>query len=243
MSYSVIAPLYDRINGDQYAPYAAFLQTVFERFSPIPVKEVLDLGCGTGRIAALLADAGFDMVALDMSYDMLAIAREVNADKNTLLLCQDMRAFELYGTVQAAYSSFDCFNYLGSESELKKVFRLLHNYIEPNGLFVFDVNTRHRFERVYADNTFSYEFDDGLLLWRNEYAENKCTFTLDWFELQEGESYLRLTETQTEYLHEHETLVSLANACGFEVLDVFSGTDLSKETPAEKAYYILKRKA
>lgn len=243
MSYSVIAPLYDRINGDQYAPYASFLQTVFDRFSPIPVREVLDLGCGTGRIAALLADAGFDMVALDMSYDMLAIAREVNADKNTLLLCQDMRAFELYGTVQAAYSSFDCFNYLESETELKKVFRLLHNYIEPDGLFVFDVNTRHRFEHVYADNTFSYEFEDGLLLWRNEYGEGKCIFTLDWFEQQEDESYLRFSETQTEYLHEHETLVSLADMCGFEVADVFSGTDFSKNTPADKAYYILKRKA
>lgn len=243
MSYSVIAPLYDRINGDQYAPYAAFLQDVFSRFSPIPVREVLDLGCGTGRIAALLADAGFDMVALDMSYDMLAIAREVNADKNTLLLCQDMRAFELYGTVQAAYSSFDCLNYLKNETELKKVLRLLHNYIEPNGLFVFDVNTQYRFEHVYADNTFSYEFEDGLLLWRNEYGEGECTFTLDWFELQEDESYFRYSETQTEYLHAHETLVSLAEACGFEVLDVFADTDFGKQSPAEKAYYILKRKA
>lgn len=243
MSYSVIAPLYDRINGDQYAPYAAFLREAFAKFSPIPVREVLDLGCGTGRIAALLADAGFDMVALDMSYDMLAIAREVNADKNTLLLCQDMRAFELYGTVQAAYSSFDCFNYLRSETELKKVFRLLHNYIEPNGLFIFDVNTRYRFEHVYADNTFSYEFEDGLLIWRNEYGEGECTFTLDWFELQEDESYRRYSETQTEYLHAHETLVSLAASCGFEALDVFADTEFGKHEPAEKAYYILKRKA
>ncbi len=243
MSYSVIAPLYDRINGDQYAPYAAFLQEVFTKFSLIPVREVLDLGCGTGRIAALLADAGFDMVALDMSYDMLAIAREVNADKNTLLLCQDMRAFELYGTVQAAYSSFDCFNYLGSEAELKKVFRLLHNYIEPNGLFIFDVNTRYRFEHVYADNTFSYEFEDGLLIWRNEYGEGECTFTLDWFELQDDESYRRYSETQTEYLYAHETLVSIAEACGFEALDVFADTAFGKHEPAEKAYYILKRKA
>lgn len=243
MSYSVIAPLYDRINGDQYAPYAAFLQNVFAKFSPILVREVLDLGCGTGRIAALLADAGFDMVALDMSYDMLAIAREVNAEKNTLLLCQDMRAFELYGTVQAAYSSFDCFNYLASEAELKKVFRLLHNYIEPNGLFVFDVNTRHRFETVYADNTFSYEFEDGMLIWRNEYEKDTCTFVLDWFEMQEDESYRRYSETQTEYLHAQETLVSLAASCGFEVLDVFSDTSLGKQTPSEKAYYVLKRKA
>jgi SAM-dependent methyltransferase len=80
------------------------------KHADITVKEVLDLGCGTGGICALLADRGYDMVALDLSPDMLNIARERNYGKNTLLLCQDMREFELYGTVQAVYSSFDCLN-------------------------------------------------------------------------------------------------------------------------------------
>lgn len=243
MSYSVIAPVYDRINGDQYEPYAAYLQEAFRRFSAIPVREVLDLGCGTGMIAALLADAGFDMVALDASPEMLAIARERNEGKNTLLLFQDMRRFELYGTVQAAYSSFDCLNYLKTNAELKKVFTLLHNYIEPNGLFLFDVNTRRRFETVYGENTFSYEFEDGLLLWRNEQGENSCTFQLDWFALQEDESYFRYSETQTEYLHERETLCALAESCGFTVLDIFSSVGFEKKENAEKEFYILRRNA
>lgn len=246
MSYSVIAPLYDRINGDQYVPYASYLQEAFRRFSAVPVKEVLDLGCGTGCIAALLADAGFDMVALDLSPEMLSVAMEKNAGKNTLLLCQDMRRFELYGTVQAAYSSFDCLNYLKTDAELKKVFKLLHNYIEPNGLFLFDVNTRYRLEQIYGENTFSYEFEDGLLLWRNEQKENACTFVLDWFELQEDDSYFRFSETQTEYVHERESLCELAKECGFTVLDIFSSatvesTAIQKKEQSEKEFYVLRR--
>ena len=237
MSYSVIAPLYDRINGDQYAPYAAYLKEVFARYADIPVKEVLDLGCGTGSIAALLAE-DFDMVALDASPEMLSIAMEKNAGKNTLLLCQDMRRFELYGTVQAAYSSFDCLNYLKSEKDLQKVFALVHNYVEPGGIFAFDVNTRYRLEQVYGSNAFTYEFEDGLLLWRNEQGENCCQFVLDWFELQEDGSYERISETQTEYIHDRETLVRLAEENGFEVRDIHTGGQFGDE----KEFYVLMRK-
>lgn len=243
MSYSVIAPLYDRINGGEYPIYASFLQEAFRRYARIPVREVLDLGCGTGRIAALLADAGYDLVALDNSPEMLNIAREHNAGKNTLLLCQDMRSFELYGTVQAVYSSFDCLNYLRSAEDLRKVFSLVHLYLEPGGVFVFDVNTLYRLESVFGENVFSYEFGDGLLLWRNEPGKRSCRFVLDWFEEQEDGSYLRSSETQVEYVHAPRTLRSLAAETGFSVETVLPRADLDAqpEEHAEKEYYILRR--
>lgn len=243
MSYSVIAPLYDRINGDQYRPYASFLQEAFRRYAAIPVREVLDLGCGTGRIAAQLADEGYDLVALDHSPEMLNIAREQNAGKNTLLLCQDMRDFELYGTVQAVYSSFDCLNYLRTTEELRRVFTLVHLYLEPGGLFVFDVNTAYRLETVFGENTFPYEFEDGLLLWRNERGRRCCRFLLDWFEEQADGSYLRSSETQVEYVHAPRTLRSLAKETGFSVEAVLPRPDLAAEPEehAEKEYYILRR--
>lgn len=241
--YSVIAPLYDRINGDQYVPYASFLQEAFRRYAEIPVQEVLDLGCGTGRIAALLADAGFDMVALDRSAEMLSLAREQNAGKNTLLLCQDMRSFELYGTVQAVYSSFDCLNYLSGTQDLRRVFRLVHNYLEPGGVFVFDVNTRYRMEQVYADNTFSFDFEDGMLIWRNEPGSGRCRFLLDWFALQPDGRYRRVSEVQTEYLHTPRTLHALAEETGFAVADVVNSVTFAHQDPAEKEFYVLRRNA
>ena len=105
MSFSSVAEIYDRINESAYVPYAKMLIDEFKQ-AEIEIKEVLDLGCGTGGISSVLADNGFDMVALDISPEMLNFARERNLGKNTLLLCQDMREFELYGTVQAVFSSF-----------------------------------------------------------------------------------------------------------------------------------------
>ena len=76
--YSVIAPLYDRINGDLYRPYADFLQEAIRQYSRTEVRDVLDLGCGTGKITAMMADAGYSMIGLDSSPDMLNLAREAN---------------------------------------------------------------------------------------------------------------------------------------------------------------------
>ena len=147
MSFFAISELYDEINGSSYKPYAEFLDSAFQR-ADIKVNEVLDLGCGTGGICALLADKGYDMIGLDASPEMLNIAMEKNFGKNTLLLCQDMREFELYGTVQAVYSSFDCLNYLTEKGDLEKVFALVHNYLESGGVFIFDVNTEYRYRNI-----------------------------------------------------------------------------------------------
>ncbi len=244
MPYSVIAPLYDRINGEQYRPYADFLQEAFRRHAGIPVREVLDLGCGTGRIAALLADAGYDLVALDASPEMLTLARENNVGRNTLLICQDMRSFELYGTVQAVYSSFDCLNYLRTAEEVRRVFSLVHLYLEPGGVFVFDVNTAYRFGTVFGENTFTYEFTDGLLIWRCDAGRRSCRFLLDWFARRPDGTYARLSETQTEYLHTSRTLRLAAKRTGFSVEAVLTAPNFESWLPAdtaEKEYYVLRR--
>jgi len=165
---SLYALHYDRFSGADYASYAAFFMEAARRFADVALREALDLGCGAGGLSAVLAGAGLDMVGLDVSPEMLSVARAKPENRDVLLLCQDMREMELYGTVQGAVSAYDCLNYLGSLSELSDVLALLHNYIEPGGVFVFDVNTPARYERVYADNCFCFEDDGALLVWRNE---------------------------------------------------------------------------
>ncbi len=240
MSFSTVADIYDRINGNAYEPYAEMLVSAFSK-ADIKVKEVLDLGCGTGGICALLADKGFDMVALDVSPEMLNFARERNFGKNTLLLCQDMREFELYGTVQAIYSSFDCLNYLTEPKDLEKVFALVHNYLEPGGLFIFDVNTLHRYEQIYDQKSYVYEFEDSLTVWRSEFSpeESLCEFTIDTFSELENGDYSRFTEYQTQRLHSHEEIVSAAK--GFELVSKTGGKGFDGCSEAEKNYYIFKR--
>lgn len=240
MSFTTLADIYDRINGNAYQPYAEMLVSAFNK-ADIKVSEVLDLGCGTGGICAILADRGYDMVALDISPEMLNYARERNYGKNTLLLCQDMREFELYGTVQAVYSSFDCLNYLTEQGDLESVFALVHNYLESGGLFIFDVNTEYRYKEIMDGQSYVYEFDDSFTVWRSIFSEDSqtCEFIIDmFFELENGD-YFRSCEQQIQKLHKKEDI--LAAAKGFSLVSVTGGKGFDGCSESEKEYYIFKR--
>lgn len=250
--YSVFT-VYDRINGEAAAPYADYLDRTIRLDSDIPVQDVLDLGCGTGKITALMADKGYGMIGVDLSPEMLNLARENNEGKNTLLLLQDMRSFELYGTVQAVYSSFDCLNYLHAVSDLQKVFRLVANYLEPGGLFLFDVNTEYRYREVYADRTFFYEYENELLLWRNEPVRapgdpsgglRGTRFVLDYFFAEKargGEDglYRRRHEEMLQTFHPEERLLRCAEETGFVLVRRFGDPEGDR---AEKTFYVLKKR-
>ncbi|MBQ5837166.1 MAG: class I SAM-dependent methyltransferase [Clostridia bacterium] len=241
MSFAALAEIYDRINGEAYRPYADMLEEAF-KLSDIDVKEVLDLGCGTGGITALLADRGYDMIGLDISPDMLNIARERNYGKNTLLLCQDMCEFELYGTVQAIYSSFDCLNYIVKSKDLKQVFVLARNYLESGGVFIFDVNTAFRYKDVFDGNSFVYEFDDGIFaVWRNAFDEKKgvCEFEIDVFYETEDGLYDRACESQKQKLHTREEITECAD--GFELVSLTGGKGFDGCAENEKEYYVFKK--
>lgn len=244
-AFEITAGLYDSINGDQYAPHALFLENCFAKFSKIKVNEVLDLGCGTGGITRLLAKQGFDMVGVDISPEMLSVAQNLQAitprkeKKNILYICQDMRHLELYGTVQAACSTFDCFNYLNSPIELEHVFALLRNYIEPGGVLVFDVNTAYRYEKVFSDNNFVYEFGNDMLVWQNEYSPSKkiCNFYLTLFKEENG-TYSRVDERQKQKYFPPETITKLLKKNRFSIAGVFGSTDFTPvEESSEKIYY------
>ena len=242
MSFATLAEIYDRINGEAYKPYADMLEELFG-LADIEVKEVLDLGCGTGGITALLAERGYDMIGLDISPEMLNIARERNFGKNTLLLCQDMRELELYGTVQAIYSSFDCMNYITDYKDLQQVFVLVRNYLEAGGVFIFDVNTLYRYRNTYDGNSFVYDFEDGIYaVWRSVFDENskKCDFEIDTFFETEDGLYERDFESQTQKLHTHEEILRAAD--GFELVSRFGGKGFDGCEEAEKDYYVFKKK-
>ncbi len=241
MSFSTLADFYDRINGSAYEPYADFLEDAF-KLSNIPVKEVLELGCGTGGICAILADRGFDMVGIDISTDMLMVARERNLGKNTLLLCQDMREFELYGTVQAVYSSFDCLNYITDCKDLKQVFVLVHNYLESGGVFVFDINTEFRYVQIFDGKSFVYETDDGLALWRNAFNKDDrlCEFEIDNFSKISGNKYIRDSETQIQRLYSHQEIMDAAQ--GFDLVEQSGGKGFDGCGEAEKTYYVFRKR-
>lgn len=238
----MIELIYDTVNGDQYEPYAVFAKKCFETHSDIPVKEVLDLGCGTGGITAILADMGYDMVGVDLSPEMLMCARENTCGKDVLLLNQDMRSFELYGTVQGIICSFDTLNYLSSEQELIKTLSLCRLYMEKGGVMVCDINSLYRYERVYGDNSFVYEVDEDMLIWQNQWDGEKenCTFYLTMF-AEEGGVYSREDETTVQKYFSVDSFSACARKAGFTEITVYGEKDFSSPSDtSEKLYIVLK---
>lgn len=132
---------------------------------------ILDLGCGTGTLTQLLAGQGYDMIGIDNAQDMLQIAMEKReaSGLDILYLLQDMREFELYGTVGAVVCVCDSINYLLEEEEIVQTFRLVNNYLFPGGVFLFDFNTVYKYETVLGDTTIAENREDCSFIWDNYY--------------------------------------------------------------------------
>ena len=134
---------------------------------------VLDLGCGTGTLTELLAQKGYDMIGVDNAEDMLEIALEkkLKSGSDILYLLQDMREFELYGTVAAVVCICDSINYILEYEDLVQVFRLVNNYLDPGGVFIFDLNTEYKYREILGDATIAENRDESSFIWENDYDE------------------------------------------------------------------------
>ena len=142
-AYSDFASVYDTFMDETpYDEWADFLHGLLNE-DGIAEGLVLDLGCGTGSLTRLMAEKGYDMIGVDYSPQMLQIAMSKEEDSSILYLLQDMREFELYGTVAAVVSVCDSVNYITEPEDLCDVFKLVNNYLDPNGLFIFDFNTNN----------------------------------------------------------------------------------------------------
>ena len=252
-NYGAISTIYDNINAHiDYRAWADFFEKCFDKFLPERPELVLDLACGTGSMTLELASRGYDMIGIDGSSDMLNVALDRKYDmelpRDVLFLLQDMREFELYGTVGAITCCLDSLNYLTADGELKKCFALAHNYLDPNGLFLFDVNTPHKFMNVYGSNSYVYEEEDcgsdSFCVWQNYYDEQTklCDFSLTVFEKSEGkDTYSRRDEIQTERCYSKEELVSALNGCGFELVGMYSDFDFTPAQSTNERGYIVAR--
>lgn len=235
---SILSDWYDRINSDQYDGYASFVHKCFCDTAKIKVGEVLDLGCGTGGITCALADMGYDMVAVDISYDMLSLAKR---HEKVLYINGDMREFDLYGTVQAAYSSYDCLNCMMTEQDLDMAISNVALFLENGGAFVFDVNTAYCAREIYDGKCYCYEHGDDMLVWRSAASGSRVAFYLTEFRCR-GTEIERRDDIITERIWSDRKLRQLLKKHGFEITAVYGGTDLHPLSETDrKAYYCCRK--
>lgn len=269
-AYSSFAEVYDLfMDNVPYEEWCAYITGLLKEYG-IEDGLLLDLGCGTGKLTRLLKRAGFDMIGVDYSGEMLEIARnreyetgidmdmkpedfEENAASEEaeefgetapiLYLLQDMREFELYGTVRAVVSICDSMNYILQDEDLLQVFRLVNNYLDPKGIFIFDLNTLYKYRELLGENTISENREEGSFIWENYFDEesgiNEYDLTL--FIREREDLYRKYQEIHYQRAYELETIKQLLKEAGMEFVAAYDAFTREPVKQDSERIYIIAR--
>lgn len=230
-AYTTLAKWYDLFAGDiDYPGFAGYVTDIIDEYCGGRPELMLELCCGTGNLTRYFAKYCRELIAVDSSAQMLSRAREKEELKDVLFLQQDIRRFELYGTVDAAVCCLDGINYLGSVKELKSFFSLVHNYLNPDGIFVFDMSTIYKLKNILGNRTFTYDFDNVYMVWENTLMSGgKVRLQLEIFEKLKNGLYSRSGETQFQRGYTPGTVKKALAEAGFSVLGCYDA--FTKDSP------------
>ena len=226
-AYTSFARVYDTfMDNVPYKEWTDYYESILKE-NGIDDGLVLDLGCGTGSLTEELAARGYDMIGVDYSEDMLEIAMEKREESGhgILYLLQDMREFELYGTVRAIISACDSVNYITEDEDLEEVFRLVNNYLDPEGLFLFDFNTEYKYREILGERTIAEDRKDCSFIWDNYYYEeeqmNEYELTLFIRDEEQPEFYRKYQETHLQRAYTLDVIKELLENAGLVFVNAF----------------------
>lgn len=244
-TYDALAGCYDDMTEDvNYPAWADFLEKLFAR-SPHPVHTVLDLACGTGTMSFLLAQRGYELIGVDFSPEMLAIAAEKTLEgegEPPIFLCQAMEELDLYGTVDACVCLLDSVNHVTRPDQLRKAFQRVWLFLEPGGLFVFDVHTPAHLEELDG-GMFLDETEDAYCVWRTDYDPRRkiCTYGMDVFR-REGALWRREEEVHEERAYSPAELTDYLTQAGFQDIRQYGDRKLRSPRAEEARIFFTARK-
>ena len=245
-AYTSFAAVYDTfMDNIPYEEWEKYLKSLLYEYG---VREglVLELGCGTGNMTEILAQSGYDMIGVDNAEEMLEIAIEkrMKSGLDILYLQQDMREFELYGTVKEIVSVCDSVNYILEEEELEEVFRLVNNYLDPGGVFIFDFNTVYKYREILGDQTIAENREECSFIWDNYYYEEERIneYELSLF-IREGDSelYRKYQETHFQKAYDLETMKRLITQSGLEYITAYDAFTKEAPTRVSERIYVIAR--
>lgn len=224
--YGDFARFYDKFTSNvDYKARARYFDAVIQKYKP-DTELLLDLACGTGSLSFELESLGYDIVAVDNSYEMLSVAAEkrVERQSSVLFLCQEMAELDLFGTIDATVCALDSINHITDENELREVFKKVSLFSNKGAVFVFDVNTIYKHKSVLVNNCFVFEAENTFCIWQNSLDNDGVTvdISLDFFDKdKKSKSYYRYSTDFSERAYKIEFLSQLLSETGFEVKAVF----------------------
>lgn len=253
MAYEILPSQYDLLTRDvEYEAVAAFIKAQLD-FRGIQTGIVLDLACGTGTMSYMLSKMGYEMIGVDASAEMLSVAYSKRSDEQTpmapVFIHQDMRELDLYGTVDACICMLDSVNYITEPDDLRRVFKKIRLFMNPGGLFLFDINTPRKLREIDGSTFCDEKEEEGIFcVWRAALTDRPKTyqFLVDLFTRipngKPGESWRRGSEEHLEYAYETHEITEMLIDAGFENIRMYAGTDGSSLTGDEKRIYFTAEK-
>ena len=243
-AYGALAASYDRLTNDvDYKAVVDFYFEILEREGLKP-RTAVDLACGTGSVAMLLAEKGLQVTAVDMSEEMLSQAMQKAADLEDIpmFICQRLQDLRLPRGVDLAVCALDSLDYITDPADCRQAIKRVYKVLNPGGCFIFDVNTPQKL-RAMDGQMFIDEDDDVYCVWRGEFDEetNICSYGMDLFQRQ-GSAWQRSFEEHREYAYSADQLVSYLREAGFTHIRLYADRRFEAPGPEEQRIYLKARK-
>lgn len=226
-SYTKFAHLYDGLMNEDinYNHFADYIENLFDRYGKNP-EIVCDLACGTGNITIPLAMRGYEMIGVDKSYDMLTIAREKAQKKHSdiIFLEQDLTKLDLYGSCGAFLCMIDGFNYILNPNSLYKIAKRIKKcFLDPDGLFIFDISSEYKLKSFIGNNTFIHDGDKVFYTWENKYYSGikMSEMYLNFF-VKTKTGYTRFGERHLQHAYSENEIKNIFLSAGFSSVDAYS---------------------
>ena len=290
-AYESFARVYDLfMDNVPYEEWGSYLTGLLREYG-ICSGTVAELGCGTGKMTRLLAAAGYDMIGVDTSEEMLEIAREAEYEADAwsaaeawdeadetdaleeyaelgepdepeesdepdepdepdelpnggiLYLLEDMRELELYGSVRAVVSVCDSMNYILEEADLREVFSRVHEYLEEDGVFIFDLNTVYKYRDLLGETTIAENREEGSFIWENYFDEESAVneYDLTLYIREDGESYRRFEEVHYQRAYDLKTIDRLLADAGMELTAAYDAFTKEPVRDDSERIYVVAR--
>ncbi len=243
-AYHALAQSYDRLTNDvDYEKIVDFYHAILEKEGLKP-RTAVDLACGTGSVALLLAQKGYRVTGVDMSEEMLTVAsqRAQEREKQPLFICQRLQELALPRGVDMAVCALDGLDYILDPEDCCQAIRQVHKALNPGGIFIFDVNTPEKL-RAMDGQVFLDEDDEVYCVWRGEFDEksNICSYGMDLFQ-REGEVWYRSFEEHKEYAYTAVQLKDYLKTAGFTHIRIYADGRLEAPGAGEQRIYFSARK-
>lgn len=243
--YSNFASVYDKlISGVSYQKRASYFDKIILQYQQRR-GILVDLGCGTGSLSEEFNRLGYEVIGIDISEDMLMIANQkrICSGSDIIYLHQSMQNLDLYGTVDVFVSALDSMNHLIVLEDLKRTFEGVALFLNPQGLFLFDMNTPYKHEKILANHTFVYDYDDTYLVWQNTpIANNTIQIDLDIFNRQQDGMFSKVSDSFCERAYTNEQIKALLENAGLQLLSIYdSDSERPPQNNSQRIVYVAQK--